>query len=268
MPTQDDIAETAGLLDRLTGLVARASAAVTALAGNTAVRSKPDGSPVTVADEAAEAVILDGLARLMPGVPVVSEEQTARLGPPLLDPIFVLVDPLDGTREFVAGRDEYTVNLAIVSRAVPILGIVAAPARGLLWRGAAGKAERLRLIGDAAHDPSPVHTRRCPATGPVALVSRSHFDAGTDALLARLQPAKREASGSSIKFCRIAEGSADVYPRLGTVSEWDIAAGHALVAAAGGRVTAPHGEPLSYGRAADGFRVHGFIAWGDPAMRC
>lgn len=266
--THSEIVDVAGLLHRLSQLVARAADAITAIAADDAsVRRKADGSPVTAADEAAEAVLLDGLAVLLPGLPVVSEEQTARHGAPPLGPIFLLVDPLDGTKEFVAGREDYTINLAIVSRGVPVLGIIAAPALGLLWRGAAGSAERLRLRDGAAQDPEQIRTRAWPEHGATALVSRSHSDAETERFLTQLPQIKRQACGSALKFCRLAEGAADVYPRLGTVCEWDIAAGHALVAAAGGKVTRPDGSPLPYGQAADGFRVSGFVAWGDSAMR-
>jgi 3'(2'), 5'-bisphosphate nucleotidase len=264
----NETVDAASLLDGLSQLVAKAAAAITAMAADDiSMRRKPDGSPVTAADEAAEAVVLDGLARLLPGVPVVAEEQAARTGAPPISSTFVLVDPLDGTKEFLAGRDEYTVNVALVSRGVPVLGIVAAPALGLLWRGAGDKAERLRLPDAAAQGAEPIHTRTWPQHGATALVSRSHSDSATDAFLARLPKTQRLACGSSLKFCRIAEGAADIYPRLGRVSEWDIAAGHAVVAAAGGKVTAPNGRPLTYGHAAEGFRVPGFVAWGDPGMR-
>ena len=138
--------------------------------------------------------------------------------------------------------------------------------RGRIWRGIAGsKAERLRLLPDGADQPQAIRTRRWPAQGAVATVSRSHFDARTDEFLSRLAPVTRTPSGSAIKFCHIAEGAADVYPRLATTCEWDVAAGHALVAAAGGIVTTPQGTALLYGRVAENFRVPAFIAWGDPA---
>jgi 3'(2'), 5'-bisphosphate nucleotidase len=176
----------------------------------------------------------------------------------------LIVDPLDGTREFLAGRDEFTVNLAIVTRGVPIAGIIAAPRRGQVWRGIVGeKAVRLRLLKDGADQARPIRTRTWPRERPVAAVSRSHFDTATDSFLASLGPIERTASGSAIKFCQIAEGTADVYPRLATTYEWDVAAGQALVVAAGGAVKTPQGQPLEYGRAAEHFRVPAFIAWGD-----
>lgn len=228
-------------------------------------RVKPDQSPVTAADEASEAVILHGLARMLPDIPIVSEESADAKKSPSLTGTFIVVDPLDGTREFLAGRDEFTVNLAIVTRGVPVAGIISAPKRGQLWRGVVGeKAERLRLLPDGADQAQTITTRRWPDADPVAAVSRSHMDAATDAFVKALGSITRAASGSAIKFCQIAEGNADVYPRLGTTCEWDVAAGHALVTAAGGVVTTPVGSAVTYGRAAENFRVPAFIAWGDP----
>jgi len=255
------------LLQDLTTIVAQACAEIRAVSPTTvAHRLKPDQSPVTAADEASEATILRGLARLLPDVPVISEESAHNAQTVSLNESFLVVDPLDGTREFLAGRDEFTVNLSIVTRGVPIAGIIAAPARDQLWRGIVGKkAERMRLTGDSVDAATAIRTRRWPDQGAVATISRSHLDSSTEAFLKSLGPTTRQASGSAIKFCQIAEGSADIYPRLATTCEWDVAAGHALVVAAGGRVQAPQGTPLAYGRAAENFRVPAFIAWGDPA---
>jgi 3'(2'), 5'-bisphosphate nucleotidase len=263
LPSYDLGSPDAELIDALTALVARASATIGRI-GQAGKRTKPDGSPVTAADEASEAVILEGLTRILPGVPAISEEQTHRA---TLSPggSFILVDPLDGTREFIAGRNEYAVNLAIVSAGVPVLGIIAAPALGLLWRGTGTVAERLRIAGETVSAHERIRTRRWPDHGAIALVSRSHFNAETEALLARLPETVREPSGSSLKFCRVADGSADIYPRLGTTSEWDIAAGHALVVAAGGCMAEPNGAALTYGKADRQFKAPAFIAWGDPA---
>jgi 3'(2'), 5'-bisphosphate nucleotidase len=251
-------------MPELSALVARASAAILRVSDASA-RQKADGSPVTEADEVAEAIILEGLERLLPGVPVVSEERAGREGTPALAGHFVLVDPLDGTREFVAGRDEYTVNIGLIANGRPIAGLVSAPARGQLWRGiVGGGAERLSMQGQTLSDAQAIHARRWPENGAVALVSRSHLDAATTALLARLPLTDAQSCGSSLKFCRIADGTADIYPRLGPTSEWDIAAGHAIVLAAGGHVTAPDGSELIYGRTPGKFLVGGFIAWGDP----
>jgi 3'(2'), 5'-bisphosphate nucleotidase len=259
------------LLDELTTIVSRAAGAVlAAAAGGLMARNKADMSPVTAADEAAESVIIEAVLRLLPGLPIVSEEATGGAPPGRLDGGFVLVDPIDGTRELVAGRDEFTVNLAVIDGGRPILGLISAPARGLLWRAALGTgAERVRLAPGApaseAHERAAIRPRPLPEGTLRAAVSRSHFDAETGAFLARLGPLEQVASGSSVKFCWVAEGGADVYARLAPTREWDIAAGDAIVTAAGGIVAAPDGRPLRYGRASEGFLVPGFIAWGDPA---
>ena len=258
-------------LDALTDIVARAAAATLAVPfSSVAQRIKTDLTPVTAADEASEALIVEGLARLMPGVPVIAEESMGFALPASIEPSFVIVDPLDGTKEFLAGRDEFTVNLGIVTNGVPIAGIVAAPARGLLWRGiVGGKAERLHLrlgSGQAkAYGRSPIHTRPAPGRLTVA-TSRTHLDEATEDFLARLPLAKRYLCGSSVKFCYLAQGEADVYPRLSPTREWDLAAGCAILTAAGGTVISPQREPLKFGRIAERFLVPGFIALGDPAL--
>jgi 3'(2'), 5'-bisphosphate nucleotidase len=255
----------AEVTELLTGLAIKASAAILAVDfRNPGTRRKEDHSAVTLADEAAQAVILEGLARLLPGIAVVSEEAVADWKRDL-PAEFLLVDPLDGTAEFLAGRLEYTVNIALVRNRAPVAGVVAAPALGLLWRGSPGHAERLAFTGDAVSAPEVIRTRPCPTGERVAAVSRSHFDPASDAFLKRIAPVKPLAFGSALKFCRLAEGEADVYPRLAPTSEWDVAAGHAVLVAAGGIVLAPGGGDLRYGRATEAFRVPGFIAWGDPA---
>jgi 3'(2'), 5'-bisphosphate nucleotidase len=254
-------------LPDLTHIVSQAAATILAVDPFAiGTHQKIDLSPVTVADEAAERVILRGLAELAPGVPVVSEEADAEGRSPPPGTSFILVDPLDGTSEFVAGRGEYTVNVAVIADGAPVIGLVAAPSLGLIWRGVAGRgAERLQLAPGAgpgeAREVVAIRTRPAPRTGLVAAVSRSHFDPRSAALLAELPVAAHIVSGSSVKFCRIAEGAADIYPRLAPTREWDIAAGHAVLVAAGGAVTDPDGRPLSYGRADLDFRVPGFIAW-------
>jgi 3'(2'), 5'-bisphosphate nucleotidase len=259
----------ANLLDGLTEIVSRAAAATLATSFSEVERhTKKDLTPVTAADVASETVIVEGVARLMPGVPVIAEESVAR-APARLGATCVIVDPLDGTKEFLAGRDEFTVNLAIVSDGTPVAGIIAAPAQGLLWRGViGGKAERLRLQWGAgperADERSTIRTRPAPARL-VAAASRSHLDDLTEDFLTRLPLAKRYLCGSSIKFCHIAQGEADVYPRLSPTHEWDIAAGCAILTAAGGVVTDPQGGPLRFGQADKRFLVPAFVAWGDPA---
>jgi 3'(2'), 5'-bisphosphate nucleotidase len=255
------------LMDELTTIVSRAAAATLLKPVDEVERRiKADQSPVTAADEASEAVILEGLGRLLPGLPVVAEESVGR-APAELGESFAIVDPLDGTKEFIAGRDEFTVNLAIVTHGVPIAGLIAAPAQGVIWRGVPGRfADRLRLppgeAADQAQERTALHVRGAPETLRVA-VSRSHLDPNSEAFLGRFAAVERYACGSSLKFCHIAEGNADLYPRLGPTSEWDIAAGCAILVAAGGVVTDPDGQPLRFGNGGK-FLVPGFIAWGDP----
>jgi 3'(2'), 5'-bisphosphate nucleotidase len=256
----------AALMEPLTDLVIRAGAAI--LAVNRAamrVEGKLDGSPVTEADLAADRIIAEGLARIAPQVPALSEERVNLAKPPY-DASFFLIDPLDGTKEFVAGRDEFTVNLALVTNGTPLLGIVGAPALGLVWRGLVGRgAERLRLGEKPVAEP--IHTRPYPKRGDpwIAAVSRSHGDARTEAFIAARPGAIRKTLGSAVKFGRVAEGQADIYPRLAPTSEWDIAAGHAVLTAAGGAITDAQGAALQFGKGRAGFIVPEFIAWGDPS---
>ena len=265
MPASD-----ARLIDHLTTLVSQAASVVLAVRGGFLnPRIKPDQSPVTAADEASQGLILEGLARLLPGVPVISEEDARPADRQALGADFLLVDPLDGTRELLAGRDEFTINVALVHAGSPAIGIVSAPALGLIWRTAphAG-AERLRLEPgapvEATVERTLIQTRRPGAAGIVAAVSRSHMDPATDRFLAQTPHASRLVCGSAIKFCRVAEGAADLYPRLAPTYQWDVAAGHAVLAAAGGAVTTPQRSPLSYRPQTEGLLIPGFIAWGSP----
>jgi len=259
------------LLDSLTDIIARASAATLATSfAEVERRTKDDLSPVTAADEASEAIIVDGIKRLLPGIPVVAEESVARLAATSLEPSFVSVDPLDGTKEFLAGRDEYTVNIAIVTHGVPIAGLITAPKKRLLWRGVTGiRAERLQITFDGAkaraHTSSPIHTRKAPKELTVA-TSRSHLDKDSENFLTRLVVKERFPCGSSVKLCFIAQGDVDIYPRLAPTHEWDIAAGLAILTAAGGTVTAANGGAIRFGQMAQNFLIPGFIAWGDPAL--
>jgi 3'(2'), 5'-bisphosphate nucleotidase len=257
-PVIDDV-----LWEKLTAAVAVAAAAT--LHPPRMIRTKADHTPVTDADERSETLLLEALARLMPGVAVVSEEMVVL--PSSVGDVFVVIDPLDGTKEFVRGSNEYTVNLAIVIDRIPVAGIVAVPAAGVIYRGRIGHgAEQVTISpGGTVLDapPRPVRVRNARRDDLAATVSRSHLDPATVALLDRLQIVNRVPCGSALKFCRVAEGAVDVYPRLAPTREWDVAAGHALVAAAGGAVTQPDGCALLYGDAANGFRVPAFIAWGD-----
>ncbi|MBN8982845.1 MAG: 3'(2'),5'-bisphosphate nucleotidase CysQ [Rhizobiales bacterium] len=255
------------LLEPLTDIVTQAGAAILSVARpSMKVEGKADGSLVTEADMAADRVIAEGLAKLVPHVPTLSEERTLLAKRPYKNSFF-LIDPLDGTTEFVAGRDEFTVNLALVTNGKPLLGIVSAPALGLLWRGVVGHgAERVLVTKDArARAAQPIRTRKHPGSGGawIVAVSRSHMDKHTQAFIAARPGAIRQVLGSAIKFCRVAEGGADIYPRLAPKSEWDVAAGHAVVTAAGGKITDGKGGELRFGEAREGFLVPEFIAWGD-----
>jgi 3'(2'), 5'-bisphosphate nucleotidase len=258
----------ARLIEPLTELVIRAGEAI--LAVNRAamkVDGKQDGSPVTEADLAADKIIGEGLARIAPDIPSLSEERVDQASPPFRGSFF-LIDPLDGTKEFVAGRNEFTVNLALVSHGKPLLGFVGAPALGLVWRGLVGRgAERLMLTGATIKSIEPIRTRPCPPPGKpwTVAVSRSHGDPRTEAFIAKRPGAVRAELGSAVKFARVAEGVVDIYPRLGPTSEWDVAAGHAVVSAAGGKVTDSGGAELHFGLGREDFIVPEFIAWGDPA---
>jgi 3'(2'), 5'-bisphosphate nucleotidase len=259
-----DAAACADLMDELTGITAHAAKAILDFGRATGLRSKADGSPVTAADEAAEAIICDGLKRLAPAVPVISEEHAARERPkPITGGSYFLVDPLDGTREFIAGRDEYTINIALMTDRAPLLGIICAPALGIVWRGVVGRGAVRLSFESRTEAPAPIDARPRPKSEAVVMVSRSHLEARTKSYVDGLPGAKLVQSGSSIKFCRLAEGSADLYPRLAPTHDWDIAAGHAILKAAGGSVTAPDGAPLVYG--SNDLLIPAFLAWGDPA---
>lgn len=258
----------AALMGPLTELVALAGAAILAV-DRTRMRvdGKADGSPVTEADLAADRIIAEGLARLASDIPALSEERANQWHASSPE-VFFLIDPLDGTKEFVAGRNEFTVNLALVVKGTPLLGIIGAPALGLIWRGLVGQgAERLATgQGNGIGPALPIRTRRFPSPGQswIAAVSRSHGDAVTEAFIDARRGAVRQTLGSAVKFAKVAEGAADIYPRLAPTCEWDIAAGHALVAAAGGKITDPSGGELRFGERLGDFIVPGFIAWGDP----
>jgi 3'(2'), 5'-bisphosphate nucleotidase len=223
-----------------------------------AVATKADASPVTLADQQAEALILAGLARLAPEVPVVAEEAVAAGQVPAVAECFWLVDPLDGTREFIQRNGEFTVNIALIEQGVPVLGLVYAPALGRLYTGALGLGAWLE---DAAGR-RPIHCRAVPPEGLTVLASRSHGDAAAlDDYLAGYQVASRRHAGSSLKLCLLAAGEADLYPRLGRTMGWDIAAGDAVLRAAGGGVRRlDDGQPLRYGK--PGFENPHFVAQG------
>ena len=223
-----------------------------------AVRGKADASPATEADERAERCIVAGLRALAPHIPIVAEEAASRGETPDTGARFWLVDPLDGTREFVSRNGEFTVNIALVDQGVPVLGVVYQPAIDRLYAGAAGQGAWQQDAGGARRA---INCRAAPPDGLVLACSRSHGDeAAMAAWLGGRRVAQRLGVGSSLKFGLLAAGAADVYPRLGRTMEWDTAAGHAVLVAAGGRVTDLAGRPLRYGK--PGFENPHFVAWG------
>jgi 3'(2'), 5'-bisphosphate nucleotidase len=246
--------------------IAAGPAVMEVYAGGVSVTDKADGSPVTLADERAEAIICDLLAKVLPGIPVVAEEMTAAGRRVSIADRFLLVDPLDGTKEFINRNGEFTINVALIEAGRPVAGAVYAPALARLWFG--GQRAYACEVAVGAPLPGPGAWRaigaRAAPEGLVALASRSHADAATEAFLARLPVVDRRAAGSSLKFCLVAEGLADVYPRFGPTMEWDTAAGDAVLRAGGGVVLDPSGSPLLYGKAGQDLRNGSFVAWGDP----
>lgn len=223
------------------------------------VSRKGDDSPVTEADQRGEALILAALAERFPDIPVVSEEHASEFGvPSAIGARFFLVDPLDGTKAFVRGDPNFTVNIGLVQDGRPVAGAVVAPVTGETWFTKGGQAMK-RLRGE---DAAPIRVRAWDAGQSVALVSHTMKDETLRKLAETYGFAKTEPMDSSIKFCRIAEGSADIYPRHGPTMEWDIAAGHAVLEAAGGRMATPEGEAFAYGKADAGFRNGWFVARG------
>lgn len=217
------------------------------------VETKSDKSPVTEADQRAETLILAGLQKLCPTVPVVAEEEAAAGNIPEVSDRFILVDPLDGTREFVNKNGEFTVNIALVEQGVPTVGVVYAPAKGrLFWTAGPGQAFEASLDGrtDTTYaDPMPISVNQQDhPDGLVVVASRSHRDHKTDELLNHYKVRDMKAAGSSLKFCLVATGEADLYPRHGRTMEWDTAAGQAVLLGAGGVVNDLHGKPLLYGK--------------------
>lgn len=249
------------LLTLLAALAEDAGEAIlTVYRGDFDVSHKDDDSPLTAADLAAHRVIEDGLAELTPDIPRLSEEgkeipRATRRGWRR----YWLIDPLDGTREFVKRNGQFTVNIALIEDGEPVLGVVHAPNLATSWYGAAGHGAFKRAGGGEAQA---IHTGAAHADKPRILVSRSHRTPEVDALLERLPDYEPVVMGSSLKFCVIAEGGADFYPRLGPTSEWDTAAGHAVLNAAGGQVTDTAGTPLRY-NAGDSLLNPHFLAYGD-----
>lgn len=236
------------------------------------VAIKADRTPVTAADQESEAILSAALINLAPTVPVVAEEAAAAGNVPLLGDLgreFFLVDPLDGTREFIADRDEFTINIALISHRTPRFGLIFAPAIGQLFVTLDDDTAIEALVDVAAPCPrigdlgGNIIKSRAPAVDAlVAVASRSHRTPGTDAFLGQYHIKNRRSAGSSLKFCMLAKGEADIYPRVGPTSEWDTAAGHAILKSAGGSVTLLDARPLLYGKQEQRFRNPDFVAWG------
>jgi 3'(2'), 5'-bisphosphate nucleotidase len=225
-----------------------------------AVTTKADESPVTEADQRGEALILERLAALFPGVPVISEEDASEFGTPdAIGPRFFLVDPVDGTKAFVRGDPNFTVNIGLIENGRPVAGAVAAPATGEIWFTAKSGARKRR---ERETTSEAIHVRPWPKGEAVALVSHTMKEEALQKLAAEYGFDQRQPMDSSIKFCRIAEGAADIYPRHGPTMEWDIAAGHAVLVAAGGSVRTPEGVDFAYAKATEGFRNGWFVARG------
>jgi 3'(2'), 5'-bisphosphate nucleotidase len=250
------VIDQADLLDACVAAARDAGAEILKLvAAGFEVETKSDQSPVTVCDRAAEIIILAALARAAPGVPVIAEEEVAAGRIPAHGDTYFLVDPLDGTKEFVRGGEDYTVNIGLIERGIPTLGVVYQPATDTLWAGSAAGA----FMEDAS-GPRAIRTRE-RGTKLDAVASKSHLTQATvDYLAQAVGECGFVSVGSSLKFCIVAEGKADIYPRLSPTSEWDTAAGHAVLLAAGGRVDGLDGRPLQYGKTA--FLNRGFLATG------
>lgn len=220
---------------------------------------KVDDSPVTEADRRGEALLLDLLAREFPDIPVVSEEDSSESGvPATIARRFFLVDPLDGTKAFVRGDKHFTVNIGLIEDGRPVAGAVSGPALGDTWFTTAQGAAK-RPIGGAA---SPISVRAWPKGEAVSLISHTMKPEQLAALRAEYGFDRTQAMDSSVKLCWLAQGSADIYPRHGPTMEWDIAAGQAVLEAAGGSLTQPDGSPFSYGKSDQGFRNGWFVARG------
>jgi 3'(2'), 5'-bisphosphate nucleotidase len=247
----------------LARIAAEAGTVVMRHYGSCEARAKEDRSPVTAADEEAEKLILSRLAEHFPGVPVVAEEMMAAGAQVAAASRFFLVDPLDGTREFLSGNGEFTVNIAEIRDGVPVMGVVHAPAINRLFVGGLGqgseKTGAFEMTGELNAVRS-IAVRPAPATGWRAIGSRSHNDEKTAEFLKRFPVTDFVSAGSSLKFCLVAAGEADIYARAGRTMEWDTAAGQAVLLAAGGSMTLWSGEPFTYGKT--GFENPAFVARG------
>ena len=235
------------------------------------VENKADNSPVTIADRLAEEIILRDLQKIAPDIPVIAEEAAARGNLPQTSEYFFLFDPLDGTKEFIRGSDEFTVNIALIKKGKPVFGLVYAPALKKLYvTPEPGKAVSTTLDPDtdfiklADMQLQPLATRPPSPKGLNIVASKSHMTEQTSDYIKQFTVQNVVSAGSSLKFCLLAEGQADLYPRFGPTMEWDTAAGHAVLLSAGGKVLRENGEPLDYGKTGQNYLNPFFIAWGQP----
>ena len=249
-------------------IVAEAGKVIMAVrASNVGARRKPDGSPVCRADLEAEKLILARLAVVMPDVTVIAEESFAPDSGGPVPERFLLVDPLDGTREFLAGHQDFTVNIALIEAGTPTAGAICAPALDQVYVGGATASQADIEGGGSLGTVKSITTSPVPGAGLRAVASRSHLNSETEQWLRQRPVAHLQRAGASLKFCLIARGDADVYPRVGPTMEWDTAAGHAILNAAGGCVLGLDGSPLRYGKKDAGFKNEGIIAWGRRPRR-
>ena len=246
------------LLESLIPIVIRAGERIMQIyATDFTVKTKADASPVTLADQAGETIIVDGLRAIAPDIPVVAEEAASRGEEMVIGERFFLVDPLDGTREFINRNGEFTVNIGLIEEGKPTLGIIYAPVLDhLYYAWAPGEAYQAQGGG------KPVKMSPACQTPPRAVASRSHRDEATDAYLEQIGVTETRCAGSSLKFCLLAAGQADIYPRFGPTCEWDTAAGHAILLQSGGGLCGLDGTNFDYGKRDAKFLNPGFLAWG------
>ena len=268
MKPRADLAADTELAEALLPVAIRAGLAILAVRRAGAhVEWKSNSSPVTEADRAAEAVIAAALAEIVPNIPVIAEEAAYEGRVPETGAEFFLVDPLDGTKEFVKGGNDFTVNIGLIRNGAPALGVILLPETGKLFWGVVGAgAWRALVVDGAVTERQPVRVRAAPNGGIAVVASRSHRTPATDAYIGRYDVEKLVSAGSSMKFCVVASGKADLYPRMGTTMQWDTAAGDAILRAAGGTVVTIDGKPFTYGpkggAGAEAYKNPWFIAAG------
>jgi 3'(2'), 5'-bisphosphate nucleotidase len=241
-------AETARLLEEFVAVACDAARVIMRFyGGDLGISLKADASPATVADREAEALLVERLSLSVPGIPMVAEEAVSSGRVPAIGERFILIDPLDGTKEFIQGRTDFTVNIALVEAGAPVLGVIAAPARNELFGGVAGAGAWRSSLEEPAQRRN-IGVRQANVEALVVVASVSHSSDATQDFIERFRVQGHVGAGSSIKFCQVASGEADLYPRLGRTMEWDTAAGDAILRAAGGRVETLDGKPLTYGK--------------------